>query len=150
MLLPYRNEAAYDMIRKNKDDLAAIILEGSQNSNPRLNNKDFLQGLRDVCTECDVLLILDEVVTGFRVDYGGIQGYYGIKADLATYGKILGGGFPIGAVAGREDIMAVFSGKAEKEEYFMVGPSTVILSQWWLELLHLVTSKNIKISFTHL
>ena len=88
------------MIRKNKDDLAAIILEGSQNSNPRLNNKDFLQGLRDVCTECDVLLILDEVVTGFRVDYGGIQGYYGIKADLATYGKILGGGFPIGAVAG--------------------------------------------------
>ena len=121
MLLPYRNEAAYDMIRKNKDDLAAIILEGSQNSNPRLNNKDFLQGLRDVCTECDVLLILDEVVTGFRVDYGGIQGYYGIKADLATYGKILGGGFPIGAVAGREDIMAVFSGKGGERRIFHGG-----------------------------
>ena len=120
-LLPYRNEAAFDLIRKNKDDLAAIILEGSQNSNPRLNNKDFLQGLRDVCTECDVLMIMDEVVTGFRVDYGGIQGYYGIKADMATYGKITGGGFPVGAVAGRKDIMAVFGGRGGDKRIFHGG-----------------------------
>ena len=60
-------------------------------------------------------------MTGFRVDYGGIQGYYGIKADLATYGKILGGGFSIGAVAGREDIMAVFSGKGGERRIFHGG-----------------------------
>ena len=121
MLLPYRNDAAYELIRENKDELAAIMLEGSQNSNPRLDNKDFIQGLRDVCTECGVLLIMDEVVTGFRVDYGGIQGYYNIEADLATYGKITGGGFPIGSVAGKAEIMSVFSGKGGEKRIFHGG-----------------------------
>ena len=120
-ILPYRNAAAFDLIRENKDDLAAIILEGSQNSNPRLDNKEFLQGLRDVCDECGVLLIFDEVVTGFRVDFGGIQGYYGITPDLATYGKAIGAGMPVGAVGGKAEIMKVFSGRGGDKQIFHGG-----------------------------
>ncbi|MAI78712.1 MAG: hypothetical protein CL917_07220 [Deltaproteobacteria bacterium] len=118
--LPYRDDAAFELIRKHKDELAAVFIEASQNSNPRLDAGDFLQELRDVCTECDVILGFDEVVTGFRVAYGGAQEYFGITPDIATYGKALGGGTPIGAVGGRDDIMNGFSGK-DGAKYFFSG-----------------------------
>lgn len=111
MVLPYRNDAAYELIREHRDELAAVIVEPSQNSNPRLDSGDFLRGLKDACRENDVLLCFDEVVTGFRIAYGGCQEYYGITPDLATYGKAIAAGLPIGAVAGRRDIMNCFSGK---------------------------------------
>ena len=71
MMLPYRDENAYELIRKHKDDLALVVIEPVQSSNPRLDNQQFLDGLRAVCTECDVLLMFDEVITGFRIEYGG-------------------------------------------------------------------------------
>lgn len=110
MVLPYRRAEAFDLIRENKDSLAGVIIEPAQNSNPRLGLDSFLQELRDVCTETGVLLIFDEVVTGFRLAYGGAQELYGITPDLATYGKALAHGLPVGAVGGRADIMKCFAG----------------------------------------
>lgn len=68
--------------------------------------RDFLKGLRELCDELDSLLVFDEVVTGFRLGKGGGQEYYGVEPDLTTLGKILGGGLPIGGIAGRTDILA--------------------------------------------
>ena len=65
----------------------------------------FLEGLRDICDEFGALLILDEVMTGFRVSEGGAQGYYNIKPDLTTLGKVIGGGMPVGAFGGRREVM---------------------------------------------
>lgn len=115
IMLPYRDEAAFDIIAANKDDLAAVIIEPAQSSNPHMGDeiKNFLAGLRDLCTECGILFMYDEVITGFRFAYGGAQEYYGVKPDLATYGKALGGGLPVGAVGGRGDIMALFNSMAE-------------------------------------
>ncbi len=111
LTLPYRNEAAFDIIREYKDELAMVMIEPAQSSNPRLDSADFLNGLRAVCNECDVLLAFDEVITGFRIAYGGCQEYYDIQPDLVTYGKAVGGGMPIGVVAGRSGVMDTFSGK---------------------------------------
>jgi len=91
-------------IRRHKDELAAVIIEPVPSGYP-VNMQDFLRKLRDVTRECGVLLIFDEVITGFRCGYGGGQEKFGIVPDIATYGKIMGGGFPAGAVAGSVEAM---------------------------------------------
>ena len=121
MMLPYRDENAYELIRKHKDDLALVVIEPVQSSNPRLDNQQFLDGLRAVCTECDVLLMFDEVITGFRIEYGGCQQYYNIEPDLVTYGKAAGGGMPIGVVAGSKRVMNTFSGADDTPTIFAGG-----------------------------
>ena len=121
MMLPYRDENAYELIRKHKDELALVVIEPVQSSNPRLDNQQFLDGLRDVCTECGVLLMFDEVITGFRIEYGGCQQYYDIKPDLVTYGKAAGGGMPIGIVAGSKRVMNTFSGVDDTPAIFAGG-----------------------------
>ena len=113
LMLPYRSRAAFDLIRAHKDTLAAVLVEPIQSSNPRIDVGDWLRELRDVCSESGVVFILDEVITGFRLSFGGAQEFFGITADIATYGKALGGGAPIGAVAGKGDIMAVFGPGAQ-------------------------------------
>jgi glutamate-1-semialdehyde 2,1-aminomutase len=92
-----------EIVEQNQDDLAAIIMEPLQRCTPP--KAGFLQGIRDLCSRTGVLLIFDEVVTGFRLAYGGAQEYYGVSPDLIAYGKALGGGYPIGAFGGRADIM---------------------------------------------
>ncbi|MGY0287787.1 MAG: glutamate-1-semialdehyde 2,1-aminomutase [Candidatus Methanodesulfokora washburnensis] len=95
-----------DIARKNRDDLAAIIVEPVMaNSGLIPPDMEFLRGLRSIADELGCVLIFDEVVTGFRLSPGGAQEYYGVKADLTTLGKVLGGGFPIAAFGGREEIM---------------------------------------------
>ena len=121
LVLPYRNDAAFDLIREHKEELAAVFIEPVQSSNPRLDCADFLNGLRAACAESEVLLCFDEVITGFRIAFGGGQEHYGITPDLATYGKALAAGLPIGAVAGRKDVMACFSGKGEAPRVFSGG-----------------------------
>lgn len=89
------------------DDIACIIIEpvaGNMNCIPPVPG--FLAGLRKLCDEYGTVLIFDEVMTGFRVAPGGAQAYYGVKPDLTTLGKIIGGGLPVGAFGGRRDIMA--------------------------------------------
>lgn len=88
------------------DDIACIIVEpvaGNMNCIPP--QAGFLQGLRDLCDQYGSVLIFDEVMTGFRVALGGAQAYYGIKPDLTTLGKIIGGGMPVGAFGGKKAIM---------------------------------------------
>jgi len=92
------------------DDLAAVILEPiAGNMGVVVPTKEFIEGLRAMCTENGTVLIIDEVITGFRVAYGGAQEALGIDADLTCYGKIIGGGLPVGAYGGRKEIMDVVS-----------------------------------------
>ena len=121
MMLPYRDSNCFELIRKYKDYLAMVVIEPVQSSNPRLDNQEFLDGLRKVCSECDVLLMFDEVITGFRIEYGGCQEYYNIQPDLVTYGKAAGGGMPIGIVAGSKRVMNTFSGTDDTPAIFAGG-----------------------------
>lgn len=96
-----------DLFKQHGDDIACIIVEPiAGNMNCVLPEPGFLQGLRQCCDEYGSVLIFDEVMTGFRVAHGGAQALYGVKPDLTTLGKIIGGGFPVGAFGGRKDIMA--------------------------------------------
>lgn len=94
------------LIEANKNQIAAIIIEpvaGNMGCIPP--QEGFLQGLRDLCTANGILLIFDEVMTGFRLARGGVQELYNINADIVTFGKVIGGGLPVGAFAAREEIM---------------------------------------------
>ncbi len=104
LIAPYNDLETTEMIlRRYADEIAAVIVEPLHRcTSPR---PGFLAGLRRIAWENDVLLIFDEVVTGFRLAYGGAQAYYDVTPDLAAYGKGLGGGYSIGAVAGRADIL---------------------------------------------
>lgn len=89
------------------DQIAAIILEPvAGNMGLVLPNEGFLQGVRELCSETGIILIFDEVMTGFRVALGGAQERFGITPDLSTYSKVIGGGLPVGAFGGRADIMS--------------------------------------------
>lgn len=94
------------LIEANKNEIAAIIIEpvaGNMGCIPP--QEGFLQGLRDLCTANGILLIFDEVMTGFRLAKGGVQELFNIAADIVTFGKVIGGGLPVGAFAAREEIM---------------------------------------------
>ena len=91
------------IVEENRDDLAAIIVEPLQRI--IMPKEGFLQGLRKLCDENDILLIFDEVVTGFRLALGGAQEYFGVLPDLASFGKIVGGGGPLGCVGGKAEYM---------------------------------------------
>jgi glutamate-1-semialdehyde 2,1-aminomutase len=105
--VPYNDLSALEQVLKRfPGQIAALIMEPVMgNIGPVLPKEGYLQGVRDLTTDNDVLLIFDEVITGFRLDMGGAQKYYGIKPDLTTLGKIIGGGFPIGIFGGRKDLM---------------------------------------------
>jgi len=107
VLAPYNDlEAVKKLVAEVADQLACIIVEpvaGNMGVVPPASG--FLAGLREVCDGCGALLVFDEVITGFRVAYGGAQSLYGVMPDLTVLGKIIGGGFPIGAYGGRREIM---------------------------------------------
>ena len=106
LVTPFNDaEAARAMIARHADELAAVIVEPLQRGIAPAPG--FLQALREATREQGVLLIFDEVVTGFRLAYGGAQEYYGVEPDLATYGKAIGGGYPLAAVCGRRDLLAL-------------------------------------------
>jgi len=107
IVLPLNDITAIDQaIAKHGNDIAAIIIEPiPANNGLLLQDKSFLQHLRDVCTKHGMVLLFDEVISGFRAGFEGAAGYYDITPDLVTYGKIIGGGMPVGAFGGRADIM---------------------------------------------
>lgn len=95
-----------DLFKENTEEIAAIIIEPvAGNMGCVLPENDFLQKLRKLCDENGTLLIFDEVMTGFRLAFGGAQELFNVKADLVTYGKVIGGGLPVGAFAARNEIM---------------------------------------------
>ncbi len=107
LVAPFNDaETTAAIIEKNHDDLAAVIIEPMQRI---LSPKPgFLQSLRDVTAHYQIPLIFDEVVTGFRLAYGGAQEHYGVTPDMTAVGKIMGGGYALAAVCGREEIMAPY------------------------------------------
>lgn len=99
-------ETTTRIIEENHEELAAVILEPLQRVIPPVAG--FLEGLREVTARHGVLLIFDEVVTGFRLSYGGAQEYYGVVPDLCSVGKIVGGGYPLAAAVGRRDVLSCY------------------------------------------
>ena len=125
--LPFNDvEHSLSRIRGNRGDLAAIIVEpvlGSGGFVPA--DVDYLRALREAADEVGCLLIFDEVITGFRLSLGGAQEYFGVVPDLAALGKILGGGMPIGAVVGREEVLQISdSTKLPKGRAVSIGGGT--------------------------
>lgn len=108
LLAEYNNlDSVTKLFDEYSDDIACIVVEPvAANMGVIPPRPEFLQGLRDLCDKYNSLLIFDEVITGFRLALGGAQEYYGVKADIVTYGKIIGGGMPLAAYAGRKDIMS--------------------------------------------
>ena len=106
LIAPFNDLAAVESLLSENKDVAAIIVEPLQRIIPAAPG--FLQGLRDLCDKHAVLLIFDEIVTGFRLAYGGAQERYGVIPDIATLGKIVGGGFPLAALGASTAIMAHF------------------------------------------
>lgn len=106
LVAPYNDLQAVEALLSEHHDIAAIMVEPLQRIIPPAPG--FLQGLRDLCDRFAVLLIFDEIVTGFRLAYGGAQERYGVVPDICTLGKIIGGGFPLAALAASSDIMRHF------------------------------------------
>ena len=100
-LLEYGSEESLDFIKKHKDEIAAVLAEPVQSRNPSLQPREYLHELRKITAENNIALIFDEVITGFRICIGGSQEFFGVTADIVTYGKVIGGGLPIGIVAGK-------------------------------------------------
>ncbi|HWT89425.1 MAG TPA: amino acid adenylation domain-containing protein [Candidatus Angelobacter sp.] len=110
VVLEYGAADSLEWIRKNANDLAAVMVEPVQSRHPNLQPVSFLKELRQITKDSGSCLIFDEVVTGFRVHPGGCQELFGIRADLATYGKVLAGGMPIGVLAGKAEYMDALDG----------------------------------------
>lgn len=107
LTLPFNDlDAVKDCFSSQAEDIACVIVEpvaGNMNCIPPMDG--YLQGLRDLCDQYGVVLIFDEVMTGFRVALGGAQSLYGVTPDLSTFGKVIGGGMPVGAFGGKRELM---------------------------------------------
>lgn len=110
LIAPFNDLQAVASLLEEHKDIAAIITEPLQRIIPA--KEGFLQGLRDLCDKHSVLLIFDEIVTGFRLAYGGAQERYGVTPDICTLGKIIGGGFPLAALGASAEIMSHFDKNA--------------------------------------
>ncbi|WP_375229794.1 aspartate aminotransferase family protein [Roseobacter sp. S98] len=123
LIAPFNDlEAVAELLREH-DDIAAIIAEPLQRIIPA--EPGFLSGLRELCDTHGVLLIFDEIVTGFRLSYGGAQQRYGVTPDICTLGKITGGGFPLAAIGASADIMRHFDKSAVGEEGWLMQLGTL-------------------------
>lgn len=129
LTVPYNDiKKTKESIKKHEKDIATIIVEPVMgNAGVILPEKGFLQGLRKLCDRFGIVLIFDEVITGFRISYGGAQEFFNIKPDLTCLGKIIGGGLPIGAFGGKKDIMKLLApiGPVYQAGTFSGNPVTV-------------------------
>lgn len=124
LVAPFNDAAmAASLIREHRDELAGVIIEPFQRLIPPAPG--FLEALRKITSEHGIPLIFDEVVTGFRFAYGGAQEYYGVTPDICTLGKVIGGGFALAAVAGRDDIMSHFDRSVVGDEDFLMQIGTL-------------------------
>ena len=110
LILDYGTEESLQIIRDRAHELAAVLVEPVQSRRPEFQPLEFLKEVRDITNASNTALIFDEVITGFRMHPQGMQGIFGIKADVATYGKVIGGGLSIGAIAGSTKYMDALDG----------------------------------------
>ena len=110
IVLDYGSPESLEILKERGHELAAIMAEPVQSRNPSLQPREFLHELRAIADDCGAALIFDEVITGFRISPGGAQEHFGVRADLATYGKIIGGGLPFAAIAGGPRFMDALDG----------------------------------------
>lgn len=123
LIAPFNDLEAVSSLLSEHDDVAAIIAEPLQRIIPA--QPGFLQGLRDLCDKHGILLIFDEIVTGFRLAYGGAQERYGVTPDICTLGKIIGGGFPLAALGASTEIMAHFDKNVVGPEKWLMQLGTL-------------------------
>ena len=112
LILDYGTDESLRIITERADDLAAVLVETVQSRRPEFQPLAYLQQLRAVTAAAGTVLIFDEIITGFRLHPGGAQALFGIQADLVTYGKVVGGGLPIGVIAGKREFMDALDGGA--------------------------------------
>ncbi|HEY8682857.1 MAG TPA: aminotransferase class III-fold pyridoxal phosphate-dependent enzyme, partial [Rhodanobacter sp.] len=110
LVLDYGSDEALRIIRERAHELAAVMIEPVQSRHPTLQPRAFVRQLRELCDAGGCALIFDEVITGFRLAPGGAQEFYGVRADIGTYGKIIGGGLPFAAIAGASRWMDALDG----------------------------------------
>ena len=124
LVAPFNDtETAVRMIEENAADLAAVTVEPLQRVLKPVPG--FLEAIREVTAKHGIVFILDEVVTGFRIAWGGAQEKYGVVPDIATYGKAISGGFPMAALAGRADVMAPLDGRRTERSKMVWASGTL-------------------------
>lgn len=109
-LLEYGSEGSLDFIKEHKNEIAAVLVEPVQSRYSSFQPREYLQELRTLTTNNNIALIFDEVITGFRAGIGGAQEHFDVTADIVTYGKVIGGGLPIGVVAGKAKFLDATDG----------------------------------------
>ena len=112
VVLDYGTEQSLEYLRTHGDEIAAILIEPVQTRHPELKPFDFIRSVRTLTQQTGSAMILDEVVTGFRLAPGGVQEFLGIRADMCTYGKVIGGGHPIGVLSGKAQYLDALDGGA--------------------------------------
>ena len=112
LVIDYGTEEGLNLLRAHVHELACILIEPVQSRKPGLQPREFLHAVREITAQAGCALVFDEIITGFRCDIGGAQAHFGVRADLMTYGKIIGGGLPIGAVCGKAEYMDALDGGA--------------------------------------
>ena len=110
LVLEYDSAASLEILKRHGHELAAVLVEPVQSRRPDLQPKEFLRTVREITANAGTALIMDEMITGFRSHPGGVQELFGVKGDLATYGKVVGGGLPIGILAGKAQFMDALDG----------------------------------------
>ncbi|EAW30027.1 Beta-ketoacyl synthase [marine gamma proteobacterium HTCC2143] len=110
LVLPWADPESLEVLKKLGPELAAVLVEPVQSRMPEFNDQNYLKEIRSITQDCGAAMILDEVVTGFRVAAGGIRERFDIDADLGTYGKVVGGGYPIGIIGGKAKFMDALDG----------------------------------------
>lgn len=112
LVLDYADPASLEILRAHAHELAAVMVEPVQSRAPALQPREFMHEVRAITARSGTALIFDEVVTGFRCAPGGAQAYFGVQADMATYGKVIGGGMPIGVLTGKKEYLDALDGGA--------------------------------------
>ena len=132
------------LIKENKNEIAAIIIEPIVGNMGVIRAKDdFITALREICSEEKIVLIFDEVMTGFRVAKGGAQEVLGIKPDLTTFGKIIGGGLPVGAFGGKKEIMEMIAPSGPVYQAGTLSGNPLAMSAGYAALSHINENKDL-------
>ena len=110
LVIDYGTAEGLELLRAHAHELAAVLVEPVQSRRPDLQPREFLHAVREITQQAGCALVFDEIINGFRCHLGGAQAYFGVRADIVTYGKIIGGGMPIGAVCGKAEYLDALDG----------------------------------------